>query len=123
VVYAGGSAPPVDPTGGWELEEALDIEYAHAMAPHARLYLVEAASNYDSDLFAAIQVANNLVVCGRTSSCPLGSRGRGEVSMSWGGGEFPQEASLDGYFTAPGVVYFAAAGDYPGVIYPCASPT
>ena len=122
VVYAGGSAPPVDPTGGWELEEALDIEYAHAMAPHAKLYLVEAASNYDSDLFAAIQVANNLVVCGRTSSCPLGSRGRGEVSMSWGGGEFPQEASLDGYFTAPGVVYFAAAGDYPGVIYPCASP-
>src|SRR5208337_2841403 len=48
--------------------------------------------------------------------------GRGEVSMSWGGGEFAQETSLDSFFTSPGVVYFASAGDSPGVLYPCASP-
>ena len=122
VVYAGGSAPPVDPSGGWELEESLDIEYAHAMAPNARLYLVEADSNSFSDLLTAVQVANNLIACGRKAHCPAGSRGRGEISMSWGGGEFPGETSLDAFFTAPGVVYFAAAGDGAGVIYPCASP-
>lgn len=122
VVYAGGSVPPQDPTGGWEIEESLDIEYAHAMAPNATLYLVEANSNSYSDLFTAVQVASNLVQCGSTTTCPAGSKGRGEVSMSWGGGEFPSEVSLDSFFTTPGVVYFAAAGDSPGVIYPCASP-
>jgi kumamolisin len=122
VVYAGGSEPPVDPTGGWEVEESLDIEYAHAMAPNATLYLVEANSNLDSDLFPAVLAASNLVRCGSVSTCPAGSHGRGEVSMSWGGEEFPQELSLDSYFTTPGVVYLAAAGDDPGVIYPCASP-
>jgi subtilase family serine protease len=122
VVYASGSAPPVDPTGGWELEESLDIEYAHAMAPNAKLYLVEANSNYNSDLFPAVLVASNLVECGSTSACPRNSKGTGEVSMSWGGEEFDGENSLDSFFTSPNVVYFAAAGDSSGVIYPCASP-
>ena len=122
VVYAGGSEPAIDPTGGWEVEESLDIEYAHAMAPNATLYLVEANSNYDSDLFPAVQVASNLVQCGSTTTCLRGSHGRGEVSMSWGGEEFAAELSLDSYFTTPGVVYLAAAGDDAGVIYPCASP-
>jgi subtilase family serine protease len=122
VVYAGGAEPPVDPTGGWEVEESLDIEYAHAMAPNATLYLVEANSNYNSDLYPAVLVASNLVRCGSTTTCPNNSKGRGEVSMSWGGEEFSEESELDPFFTTPGVVYLAAAGDDPGVIYPCASP-
>jgi subtilase family serine protease len=122
VVYANGTQPTVDPTGGWEIEESLDIEYAHAMAPNATLYLVEANTNYDSDLFNAVLVASNLVACGQASGCPAHSKGKGEVSMSWGGEEFADEVYLDAYFTTPGVVYFAAAGDDPGVIYPCASP-
>ena len=52
VVYASGTKPATDPSGGWEVEEALDIEYAHAMAPHAMIYLVEAATNSFSDLFS-----------------------------------------------------------------------
>ncbi|HSZ16029.1 MAG TPA: S53 family peptidase [Terracidiphilus sp.] len=122
VVYAQGPQPPEDPTGGWEFEESLDIEYAHAMAPNAKLYLVEANSNLDSDLFPAILVASNLVSCGSTSSCPKGSKGKGQVSMSFAGAEFAQEASLDPFFTTPNVEYFGAAGDSPGVEYPCASP-
>ncbi len=122
VVYAGGAVPPIDPTGGWEIEESLDIEYAHAMAPNATIYLVEANSNFDSDLFPAVLVASNLVMCGQTTTCAAHSKGRGEVSMSWGGSEFSEETELDSFFTSPGVVYFAAAGDAPGVIYPCASP-
>jgi subtilase family serine protease len=133
VIYATptGYAPDIDYSGGWELEESLDIEYAHAMAPNAKLYLVEAYSSSYSDLLFAVQVANNLVVCGKTEinytsgvvgTCPSGSTGKGEVSMSWGGGEFSSETTYDTYFTTPNVLYFASAGDSPGAIYPSTSP-
>src|SRR5271167_712655 len=61
-----GGAVPIDYTGGWEVEEALDIEWAHAMAGNATIYLVEACSNSDYDLLTAVQVATNLVQCGLT---------------------------------------------------------
>jgi len=134
---------PVDFTGGWEVEESLDIEWAHAMAPGAKLYLVEACSDFNSDLQQAVLVANNLVECGQTEinpttlalgSCPAVT-GRGEVSMSWGEEEYIGEnatscASVgafanpldDGCFAAKNVVYFASSGDSPGVNYPSASP-
>ena len=121
VVYAGGSEPAQDPTGGWELEESLDIEMAHAMAPNAHIYLVEANSNYDSDLYPAVQVGANLISCGQTT-CPRGGHGRGEVSMGWGGSEYSGETSTDYFFSHEGVVYFAAAGDDPGTFYPCTAP-
>jgi subtilase family serine protease len=121
VVYAGGSNPGPDPTGGWELEESLDIEMAHAMAPGAHIYLVEANSAYNSDLYPAVEVAANLITCGQTT-CHHGGHGRGEVSMGWGASEFSEEASADYFFSHEGVVYFAAAGDEPGVEYPCVSP-
>ena len=41
----------------WNIEEALDIEWAHAMAPSAKIYLVEAASSSYSDLLTAVSVA------------------------------------------------------------------
>lgn len=124
VVYEDGSfAPPQDPTGGWEFEESLDIEYAHAMAPNATIYLVETDSDYLSDLLTGVEIASNLVSCGNPDSCPTGSKGKGEVSMSWGGAEFAEETSLDFLFTTPGVVYFAAAGDTAGETdWPCVSP-
>ncbi len=100
-VYASGTKPQNDP-GGWSLEEALDIEWAHAMAPNAQIILVEAASNSDADLYAAETVAANLVV----------AAGGGEVSNSWSGGEYSTEANdAKTYFSTPGVVYFASTGD------------
>jgi hypothetical protein len=122
VVYATGTNPGPDPTGGWELEESLDIEWAHAMAPNANIILVEAASDSGADLFQAVTVASNEVRCGSTTTCPKNSTGTGEVVMSWGSDEASDETSYDTYFTTPGVVYFAAAGDAPGVEYPCTSP-
>ena len=107
-VYADGKQPPNDP-GGWSLEEALAIEWAHAMAPKAQIYLVEAASNSYSDLFQAESVASELVA----------KAGGGEVSNSWGGVEFSGEQSYDNYFKTKGVVYFAAAGS---PTYPSTSP-
>jgi subtilase family serine protease len=129
---------PIDPTGDWEVEESLDIEWAHAMAPKATIYLVEACSEMDTDMQQAVLVANNLVQCGKTEigsdgtlgTCPAGSTGKGEISMSWGGGEFIGENASDGCaslddscFTAKNVVYVAAAGDAPGVVWPGTSPS
>jgi subtilase family serine protease len=130
---------PIDDSGGWEIEESLDIEWAHAMAPGATIYLVEACSKFDTDLQQAVMVANNLVSCGKSGIDPTtlalntavcgSTHNPGEVSMSWGGGEFVGEDANDSCanpddscFTAPNVVYFASTGDTPGVIWPSTSP-
>lgn len=113
VVYASGSQPSQDSTGAWEFEESLDIEWAHALAPKAKLYLVEAASNSNSDLYKAVSIATNLIL----------AQGGGEVSMSWASKEFSGETAYDGYFTSYGVSYVASAGDTALVPeYPAASP-
>ncbi len=111
VVFAGGSQPATSPNG-WEVEEALDLQTAHSMAPNAKLYLVEAASSSISDLLVAINKATSLVTA---------NGGRGEVSMSWGASEFKGEASYDSHFSNTDVVYFASSGDAAGVNWPCVS--
>ena len=99
VVYPDGVQPPV--YGDWEVEEALDIEWAHAMAPKAKLFLVESFQINTDPTWRAVALAGKLV----------SENGGGVVSMSWGVNEWPQERDYDGIFTAPGVVYFSAAGD------------
>ncbi len=84
---------------GWGSEAALDIQMAHAMAPSAKIILVEAKSNNNSDLDAAIVKANSLITNG------------GEVSMSWVSDEYSSEASDFTHFTKSKVVYFASTGD------------
>jgi kumamolisin len=111
-VFASGTVPRKN--CGWAQEAALDIEWAHAMAPNAKIVLVEAASNSFADLFAAVDVATAQV---QASGLP------GQVSMSWGGSEFSSEASNDPHFQHNNVVYFASSGDTGGVnIYPSVSP-
>jgi kumamolisin len=112
VVYATGTQPEQDPTGGWEGEESLDIELAHAMAPGANLVLVEAATNSNHDLLRAVTAAGSLVA----------AAGGGEILMDWGGSETPGETSHDWRFTTPGVVYISSTGDSPGTDYPSVSP-
>src|SRR5258708_10307209 len=105
----------VDPQGtpkvnsGWVLEESLDIEWAHAEAPAAKIVLVEAATNSNANLFNAVLSARNL--------------GATEGSMSWGGGESSGETSMDSDFTHAGTFYTASAGDNGHQAqYPAASP-
>jgi len=107
VVYANGKPRS---NCGWAQEAALDIEWAHAMAPKAKIVLVEARSNSFANLFHAVDVASSIA-------------NAQEVSMSWGGSEFSSEAGNDAHFTHPGIVYFAASGDTGGAtIYPGVSP-
>ena len=107
-----GTQPPSGAGTGWDIEAALDIQTAHAIAPSATIYLVEANSSSFADLFNAVQVA---------SAC-LQSAGGGQQSNSWGGSEFSGEQSFDQLFSATNVTYLASAGDRPGTEYPCTSP-
>jgi hypothetical protein len=97
VNQTGGTAyPATDRSGGWEVEESLDVEWAHAMAPRATIMLVEANSDNGNDLIAAVGYA---------------ATHASVVSMSWGGGEWSGEASYDADFDQPGVAFVASSGD------------
>ena len=108
---------------GWALETALDVEWAHAMAPKANIALVEARSASLNDLFGAVNYARSL-------------SGVVAVEMSWGTGEFYGQNAYDSLFTTPaghigggglagGVTFVAASGDsgaWYGTSYPATSP-
>lgn len=97
---------------GWSLETAMDVEWAHAVAPAARIILVEATSSSASDLMTAVQTAARLA---------------NVVSMSWGGGEWSGQTAYDtaSYFANSNVTFVAASGDdggASGVSWPASSP-
>jgi subtilase family serine protease len=99
---------------GWSMETALDTEWSHAIAPKAKILVVEAATDGGTNLLKAVDYA----------------RSRSDVvaiSMSWGGDEFASEASLDSHFSASfsssPVAFFASSGDDgAGASWPAASP-
>jgi subtilase family serine protease len=102
----GSKAPGA--SAGWKTESSLDVEWAHAMAPLARIMLVEAASASDSDIQGAITLAGRL--------------GASVVSMSFGANEFSGQSSRDRLFQAAGVSYVASTGDKGrGVSWPAVS--
>ncbi len=98
---SGGTALPAA-SQSWGLEESLDVEWAHAIAPGAKILLVEANSASFSDLITAVNYARS-------------QPGVSVVSMSWGAGEFSGESGYDGNFTTPsghtGVTFVASSGD------------
>ncbi|MDB5327283.1 MAG: pcp 1 [Phycisphaerales bacterium] len=129
---------PYSATGGstWEMEAALDIQWAHAMAPKANIVLVEAnSSSFNNMVASAANYARTIP-------------GVVAVSMSFGANEFSGETSYDQYFATPlnhpggsataggaaitgGITFVASAGDSgayaPGTTtitpqYPAASP-
>jgi streptogramin lyase len=94
------SFPTPDP--GWAGEIELDVEWTHAIAPGAKILLVEANSSSGTDLLRAVDYARR-------------QTGVTTVSMSWDGAEFATEATYDSYFTTPaghaGVTFFGSSGD------------
>jgi subtilase family serine protease len=111
-IHAGPVVPPEN--CGWEVEESLDIQWAHAMAPDAMIVLVEAQSNTYGKLLSAVDRAVRFIAA---------RGGKGEITMSWSSGEFHREKTFDEHFKQPGIVYFASSGDTGGVVqYPAASP-
>lgn len=101
---------------GWAGEAALDVEWAHAIAPGAKLVVVEARSSNDVDMRAAVDTARRM-------------DGVTVVSMSWGAQESSSDPSHDNLFTTPaghvGVTFLASSGDdgaAAGAQWPSSSP-
>jgi hypothetical protein len=96
---------------GWGMEIALDVEWAHAVAPAAKILLVEASSSSLNNLLTAVDYASSVSKV---------------VSMSWGAGEFSSETSYDSHFSPqlhPGVTFIASSGDTGGMTnWPAVSP-
>ena len=102
-----GSNPGSDK--GWALETALDVEWAHAIAPGATIILSVANSSSINELLNAVDAAVNA--------------GATVISMSWGGSEFSGMSSLDGHFNKANVAFTASSGDNgAGVEWPAVSP-
>jgi uncharacterized repeat protein (TIGR01451 family) len=110
------------------MENALDIEWAHAMAPKATIFLVEVAYNSSDPLYLAqaFEAANYLVA----------THGGGEVSSCWMVGTFTDDPN---YYYPPtqdqinqfdqvlntnyaNVIDLACAGDIGTAQYPAGSP-
>lgn len=96
------SLPSSDVKGGWGLETALDVEWAHVIAPGANIVLVEANNSSSNNLYAAVDTARKLP-------------GVNVVSMSWGGDELSTDSFNDTHFVTPaghaGVTFVASSGD------------
>ena len=93
----------ISSNSGWGMEESLDVEWAHAIAPDATILLVEASSASTSALLSAVSYAAS-------------QKGVVAVSMSWGTNDFSGEQQYDNYFAASGISFFASAGDTGGVV-------
>jgi hypothetical protein len=107
--------------GDWAAETALDVEWAHAVAPGAHILLVEAPDDSMIHLLDSVVYAAN-------------QPGVVDVSMSWGDdvSNMTEPALLDGFLVSPsghldsngatgGVTFLAASGDDGQVSYPAAS--
>jgi subtilase family serine protease len=97
---------------GWAMETSLDVEWAHAIAPQAKILLVEATTPSGQNLLNAIDYAAK-------------QPGVVAVSMSFGGAEFSDEVSLDSHFQSVNgtITFFASSGDNgAGASWPAASP-
>ncbi|WP_037856581.1 kelch repeat-containing protein [Streptomyces sp. NRRL S-31] len=108
----GTDYPAADP--GWATEISLDLDMVSAVAPKARILLVEADSATIENLGTAVDQA-----------VALGAK---YVSNSYGSNytffpEDPAESAADVHYDHPGVAVVASSGDYGyGVAYPAASP-
>jgi subtilase family serine protease len=124
VNQTGGSTLPAN-NASWAGEIALDVEWAHAIAPAAHILLIETNSDNTDDLMAGVIYARTV-----PSVSVVSMSWGGSEYFSWGdGGESTSQTALDADFTTPaghqGITFVAAAGDsgsQSGVQWPASSP-
>lgn len=86
--------PPDDKTG-WSVEESLDVETVHSVCESCKILVVEATSDSNANLGAAVDWA---ATAGKAT----------EISNSYGG---PETTQAESDYNHPGVVITAASGD------------
>jgi subtilase family serine protease len=102
-----GSYPSGDQ--GWAVEISLDLDMVSAACPQCHILLVEASSNANANLYAAVDTAARL--------------GATEISNSYGGSESSSDPSTNAHYNHPGIPITVSSGDSGyGVEYPAATP-
>lgn len=104
----GGTNPPPS-NSNWDAEQAVDLDMVSAACPRCHIVLVQANSDYTTDLYTAVKEAAKL--------------GAVVISNSYGAGEYTQcggpGESSDPAFEQSGHVYVASAGDFGGGLKLC----
>ncbi len=101
------SATPPATDAGWATEINLDVQWAHAIAPMAKIVLVEASSSAGTALVNAMAFASKL--------------GGQVVTMSYGTSDYAGAPALDTVITGS-PTWVASSGDYgSGVSWPASS--
>ncbi len=98
--------PPVD--ANWALETSLDVQIAHAICQTCKILVVEANTNYFTDLGTAVNRA--------------ASMGANAISNSYGARDWSGQTTYDSYYNHPGIFITASSGDWGfGSYYPSSS--
>jgi len=108
IFAAGATKPKYDPL--WAVEIALDVEWAHAISPGARIVLVEATTAAPNDMERAVAAA-----------VATGAR---QISNSWGtdGECYPFCHAYDPIFATPGTTFLVSSGDHKVQSWPSTNP-
>lgn len=105
-VFANGT-PPANQS--WATGKAAITQWIHAIAPLAKIMLVETMTNSNDSLLQGVQVAV--------------SQGATVVIMNWGQPEFSTQSQYDTYFNNPNVAFVASAGNAGTLVqWPAVSP-
>lgn len=109
VVNQNGATSPLPPTdANWSLETSLDVQMAHAICQTCKILVVEANSNYFTDLGAAVNRA--------------AAMGAHAISNSYGAKDWSGQTTYDSYYNHPGIFITASSGDWGyGSYYPSSS--
>jgi MYXO-CTERM domain-containing protein len=124
VNQTGGSTPPgADPTGGWPSEMALDMAMVSAACPDCSIVLVQATTENNSDLDAAVDYAATIPgVVAISNSYGWPETGKGT----------PFSNADASHYVHPGILIAAASGDQDyddqgedgtGPSFPASAPT
>lgn len=107
-----GEVPGIPDDVSASVEMALDVEWAHAIAPGANIVLIEMTHFQTDDISNAVNLARSMP-------------GVSVVSMSLGSNDNVTTPYLDGLMSTPpghtGVTFVAASGDYGLPLYPASS--
>jgi subtilase family serine protease len=104
----GATSPLPVFNAGWAIEIGLDLQWAHAIAPNAKILLIETNTNSFANLNQGVLTGGALADV---------------ISNSYGAREFGGENGFDGIYAASTVPVLFSSGDIGGVTqYPCTSP-
>ena len=112
--------PPCDMTvynftnkfsSSWAIECTLDVQWAYAINPYAKIRVICAASNSWNDIFNAVQFANNKNNFSPKIDTDI-------ISMSLGTKDNGGLSRYNSFFSNTNTIYVAASGDSSTVSFP-----